>query len=153
MVGELAEVRDEPFDRHPDYDYRLISRRLLDVHNSAARDIPKLTRKWLYNPAFMNPADLADIGVIKGDIVEIQSDHASILGVVEPDDTLRPGLVSMPHGFGNVPGSKEDLAVKEHGSNTGRLTSVERDYDPYTGIPRMSTIPVNVRRADLTGTA
>ena len=35
--------------------------------------------------------------------------------------------------------------VREFGSNTGRLSSVDRNYDPYTGIPMMSAIPVNVR--------
>jgi hypothetical protein len=52
----------------------------------------------------------------------------------------------MPHGFGDLPGPDGDARVREIGSNTGRLSSVEHDYDPYTGIPRMSTIPVNVRR-------
>jgi hypothetical protein len=33
------------------------------------------------------------------------------------------------------------------GSNTGRLTSVERDYDPFSGLPRMSDIPVRMVRA------
>jgi anaerobic selenocysteine-containing dehydrogenase len=148
MLGELAEVATEPSDRHPEHAFRLVSRRLLDVHNSAARDIPRLTRKWRYNPAFMNPEDLADIGVAAGDVVEILSDHASILGVVEPEKGLRRGVISMPHAFGDVPGTKEDLDVRSLGSNTGRLTSVDRDFDPYTGIPRMSTIPVNVRRVE-----
>jgi hypothetical protein len=52
----------------------------------------------------------------------------------------------MPHGFGDLPGPDGDARVREIGSNTGRLSSVDRDYDPYTGIPRMSSIPVNIRR-------
>jgi hypothetical protein len=34
------------------------------------------------------------------------------------------------------------------GSNTGRLTNVEKDYDPRIGMPRMSAIPVNLARVD-----
>jgi hypothetical protein len=49
----------------------------------------------------------------------------------------------MTHCFGTAPDEPGD--VHEIGSNTGRLSSNDRDYDPYTGIPRMSTIPVNVR--------
>ena len=41
--------------------------------------------------------------------------------------------------------AEADAKVRSIGSNTGRLTKVERAYDPYTGIPRMSDIPVNVR--------
>ena len=148
MLAELAEVAGESSAPSDEFSFRLISRRLLDVHNSAGRDIPKLTRKYRYNPAFMHPDDLAELGVDPGDVIEIASDHSSILGVAEAESNLRRGLISMPHAFGDAPGAANDQQVHEIGSNTGRLTSVERDYDPYTGIPRMSSIPVNVKRQE-----
>ena len=145
MLGELAEVAAEPVDDDGGFAFKLLCRRLLEVHNSAGRDIDKLIRKYPYNPAFMHPDDLQALGVAPGDVVEIASDHASILGVVEAEAGLRRGVVSMPHGFGDNPGAEADARVRSIGSNTGRLTPVERAYDPYTGIPRMSDIPVNVR--------
>ena len=148
MMGELAEVAAEPVDRDTYYAFRLVSRRLPDVHNSAGRDIPKLVRKWSYNPAFMNPEDLAELGLEKGDVIEITSSYSSILGVVEPEAELRRGVISMPHAFGDAPGSPDDKNVRKIGSNTGRLSSVDRDYDPYSGIPLMSAIPVNVAPAE-----
>ena len=54
------------------------------------------------------------------------------------------GAISMPHAFGGLP--EEAHEVARLGSNTGALTPVDRDYDPITGIPRMSAIPVNLRR-------
>jgi hypothetical protein len=51
----------------------------------------------------------------------------------------------MAHCFGDAP--KRDLDVREIGSNTGRLIDNERDFDPHTGIPRMSAIPVAITRA------
>lgn len=148
MMGELAEVAAEPVERDTYYAFRLVSRRLPDVHNSAGRDIPKLVRKWSYNPAFMNPEDLAELGLEKGDVIEITSSYSSILGVVEPESELRRGVISMPHAFGDAPGSPDDKNVRKIGSNTGRLSSVDRDYDPYSGIPLMSAIPVNVAPAE-----
>jgi anaerobic selenocysteine-containing dehydrogenase len=91
----------------------------------------------------MHPDDLAALGLATGDTVEITSSHASILGVVEAEDRLRRGVVSMAHAFGDSPKPSQPEAF---GSNTGQLSPVDRDYDPYTGIPRMSTIPVNVER-------
>jgi anaerobic selenocysteine-containing dehydrogenase len=126
--------------------YRLISRRLLDVYNSSGRDIPHLVRKWRYNPAFMNPADMAAEGFAIGDIIEIDSGHATILGVVEPAPDVRPGAISMAHSFGDAP--KHDSEVRSIGSNTGRLSPVDRDFDPIHGLPVMSAIPVNVRLSD-----
>ena len=144
MLAELRAVSATPEYVDGDaFRFRLISRRLPDVHNSAGRDIPRLVKKWRYNPAFMHPDDLAALGLATGDTVEITSSHDSILGVVEAEDRLRRGVVSMAHAFGDSPKSSQPDAF---GSNTGRLSPVDRDYDPYTGIPRMSTIPVNVER-------
>jgi anaerobic selenocysteine-containing dehydrogenase len=92
----------------------------------------------------MHPADLAREGLAAGDTVEIASGYERILGIVEPDDTLRSGVVSMAHAFGGLP--EEAHRVRELGSNTGALTPVDRDYDPISGIPVMSAIPVNVRK-------
>lgn len=152
MMSDLAEVSSEPVTDHGGYaadmtfTHRLVSRRLNDVYNSSGRDIPKLVRNHRYNPAFMNPHDLEALGLHAGDVVEISSDHATILGVVEEADDVRPGVVSMAHSFGDAP--EFDRKVFTIGSNTGRLTSVERDYDPRTGMPRMSAIPVNIQRGD-----
>ena len=77
-------------------------------------------------------------------MVEIRYDHAAILGIVQPAHDVKAGFISMTHCFGDAPDEGGD--VRSIGSNTGRLTPVERDYDRYTGIPRMSAIPVNVQR-------
>jgi hypothetical protein len=50
----------------------------------------------------------------------------------------------MSHSFGGTP--EQDGDVREIGGNTGRLTSVERDYDRFSGLPRMSNIPVRIER-------
>jgi anaerobic selenocysteine-containing dehydrogenase len=152
MMAELAEVAAEPVLDHAGYRpedvfaYRLVSRRMLDVYNSSGRDIPHLVRKYSYNPAFMHPDDLEAEGFRKGDIIEIDSGHAQILGVVEPAPDVARGVISMAHSWGDAP--KYDSEVRTLGSNTGRLTSVDRDFDPVTGLPMMSAIPVNVRLSD-----
>jgi len=52
-------------------------------------------------------------------------------------------VISMSHCFGGTdPDSPSD--VREAGANTGLLASVEHEYDPYSGIPRMSAIPVRI---------
>ncbi len=144
MLEELVALQTvDPDAAHGDYAFRLVSRRLADVLNSAWHSNEKLMRRWKYNPAFMHPDDMAALGVRAGEVVEISSSRASIRGVVEPAEDVRQGVISMTHCFGDLPEDEHDVLTQ--GSNTGRLTPVDRDYDPYTGIPRMSTIPVNVR--------
>jgi len=152
MIGDLEEVMAEPvtddaaYDATISFSHRLVSRRLNDVYNSSGRDIPALMKNHRYNPAFMNPGDMEAAGLKHGDVVRIQSDHSSILGVVEEAPDVRTGVISMAHAFGDAP--EFDDQVMYIGSNTGRLTNVEKDYDPRIGMPRMSAIPVNLARVD-----
>jgi len=90
----------------------------------------------------MNPADLAAMGLNNGDQVEIVSDHARITGIVEADDTVRSGVVSMAVAWGGLPGEKLDPATS--GASTNMLISTDRDTEPLNAMPRMSAIPVNI---------
>jgi anaerobic selenocysteine-containing dehydrogenase len=117
-----------------------------NVYNSSGRDIAALHRGRPYNPAYLHPDDLAELGVVEGDVVRIESDRASILGVAAAAPELRRGVLSMAHGFGDAP--ERDGELWRIGSNTGRLVDGERGADPYTGIPRMSAVPVSIQRVD-----
>jgi anaerobic selenocysteine-containing dehydrogenase len=126
-----------------DGDLRLIPRRVQHAYNSSHRD-PATNHGKPYNPAFIHPNDVSRLGLVSGDIVEISSARASILAVVEVDATLREGLVSMTHCFGSLP--DEDNRLLEIGSNTARLLDNDVNYQPYSGQPRMSNVPVSVRK-------
>src|SRR5262249_38531637 len=74
------------------------------------------------------------------------SDHDFIYGVAQATTDVRPGVVSMAHARGGEPAL--DGRVRTIGSSTARLVTVERDFEPISGIPRQSAIPVNVRALD-----
>jgi anaerobic selenocysteine-containing dehydrogenase len=145
MMGELGEVAADPGEIPVAYPFVLIGRRMTHVYNSSGRDLPTLAAKGgTFNPAFMHPADLAELGVAVGDRVAITSRHGSIHGIAAADATRRRGLVAMSHAVGGLPREADD--VRTVGSNTSQLTSVDEDYDRYSGIPRMSAVPVSVQR-------
>ena len=48
----------------------------------------------------------------------------------------------MYHCFGGK--VEEDADFRQLGSNVGRLTPNDRDYDPISGTPRMSNIAVSI---------
>ncbi len=120
----------------------LIPRRENRVMNTYGRTVPGMVGKRTYNPAFVNPEDLAALGYRPGDVVEISSEHDTIVGVVESDPDLRRGLVSMSHSFGGNPGEKEDPLVD--GANTNRLLRNDCTYDRVTGQPAMGAIAVSI---------
>jgi anaerobic selenocysteine-containing dehydrogenase len=147
MSAQLHEIAAEAPDheRHADLPFRLISRRMDGVMNSSGRNNPRQMRQRHYNPAFMNPDDLLALGLDPGDEIRIASRHGEIAAIVAAEDGIRRGVISMSHCFGTDP--DQPGSVREYGSNTGLLSSVEHDYDPYSGIPRMSAIPVRVSKA------
>ena len=54
----------------------------------------------------------------------------------------------MAHYFGETPKEEEEVegAARAVGANTSRLVDNTDVFDPHTGIPRMSAIPVAVDR-------
>ena len=148
MMRDLSEIAiqlpsdtDEVLPSGERLEFRLVPRRIQQAINSSGRSLRGL-RKRTYNPAFIHPDDLARLGLRAGDLAEIRSRRSAITAIVQPDETVRPGLVSMTHAFGNLPGRDD---VRRTGSNTGRLLVTDRGIQPYTGQPLMSNIPVSVR--------
>ncbi len=145
ITAELAEVRSE--SAVETFSHRLISRRLRHVYNSSGQQLDAIRAKGTTNPAFINPVDLEEIGVTSGEILEISSAHASILGVAQAADDVPSGVISMAHAWGDP--SIDPKEVREIGSSTNRLVSNETDFDPISGMARQSAIPVNLRLAPL----
>jgi anaerobic selenocysteine-containing dehydrogenase len=145
MMEELGRFAEsDPADRSdPKRPFRLISRRLLHVQNSMLRGYS--ANRPSYNPAFLHPDDLASLGVAPGEVVEIESRRGRVLGIVEADPALRRGVVSMSHCYGDLP--EVEASDVSLGGNTARLVDPDVDYDPFSGQPRMSDIPVSVRAA------
>jgi anaerobic selenocysteine-containing dehydrogenase len=153
LMAELAEVRTERTgaDVFDDFDpeafpYRLVSRRLKQVLNSLGSELPALAAKGgTTNAAYMNPDDLADLGLTDGDVIEITSPRASLWGVVETAPDVRRGVISMAHSWGGS--SLTDEKVRDIGSPTNRLVATDQGYDTVTGMVIQSAIPVRVARA------
>ena len=151
MMRDLKQIASEPTSNGDSVlptgerlEFRLLCRRLTHVINSTGPGRSfRSEGKRTYNPAFMHPEDLQRLGLKAGDLAEIRSARAAINAVVEPDATLRPGLVSMTHAYGGLPGQDDDPRVA--GSNTGRLLTLDEGIQPYTGQPLMSNVPVSVR--------
>jgi anaerobic selenocysteine-containing dehydrogenase len=125
------------------YPFRLLCRRMAHVVNSSYNARVAAGRPGP-NPAFMNSADLMTLGLVKGQEIEIESVHGKIVALADVDNGLRDGSVSMSFGFG---GARDDDHRHIHsvGSSVARLLSTRDYFDPYSGQPRMSSIPIRIR--------
>lgn len=145
MMAELGEVLAKDGDTampSEEFPLLLTPRRTNNMLNSIGRMNPRLTGKRPYNPAFVNPADLARFGLESGDMVSIRSQHGVILGVVEADARLRAGTLSMSHCFGPNPDEADDPLGQ--GGCTSRLLDANAEFDPIFGQPRMGAVPVAI---------
>ncbi len=127
------------------FTHRLASRRHRDRFNSLGGSVLSAVKKRVpYNVAYLNPGDMAEKSVETGDWVELTSDSGAVRAIAEADETLRTGVVSLIHGFGDLPDSSDYLT---DGVSTNLLVSTDRDLQTINAMPRMSGIPVNIRRA------
>ena len=110
--------------------------------NSLGRELPVLARKTPTNYAYMNPADMATLGLEDDGLVRITSPHSELIGVVMTDASVRQGVISMSHSWGSSTGTDEK--VRDIGAPTNRLIDVENGYCPITGQAIQSAIPVSV---------
>jgi len=138
-LAACAHASSAPSAERP---YLLIPRRENRVMNSYGQTVPGLMGGRTYNPAFMHPDDIAELGLGAGDVVKLNSEHDTIIGILESDSDLRRGVLSMSHGFGGNPGEKEDPSTV--GANTNRLLRSDVRFDPITGQPAMGAIPISV---------
>jgi anaerobic selenocysteine-containing dehydrogenase len=142
----FAAQLSEPAVRGDDFRYRIAARRMRDANNSAGLALPSIKQRVPYNPAFMNPEDMAREGLSEGDPVELASPHGMIGARVEADPTLRRGVISITHAFGALP--RDKARYDEVGVSTNWLTSLDDSArEKINAMPWMSGFPVSIRRS------
>jgi anaerobic selenocysteine-containing dehydrogenase len=129
-------------DRAGEFPFRMVSRRSAHVFNSSGHQYEALARKGTTNFAWMNPQDMAAHGIADEQMVEIAGKRGSLKAYAKADPTVRSGVISMSHAFGDVGEAGADIA--RIGATTARLVDETVDYDPITGQSLQSAIPVNV---------
>lgn len=143
MMEELAEVLDADPQQGGDdrFPLRLICRRMNNFMNSVGQDLAVLRPAGQGNPFGLHPQDMSAHGLAPGAEVIVRSPDGEVRGQVHPDDSLRPGTLSMTHGFGTrLSGTGERSAA---GASVACLIGVS-DLDRVTGMPRYSAVPVSI---------
>lgn len=124
------------------FTHLLSTRRMRDLFNSNGRFVDTVRTRTPFNPAYLHPDELASLGIRPGDKVEIESAHGRVVAIVEEDPALRPGIVALAHGWGDVPGS--NASVEQAGTAVNRLIDTDRNHEAINAMPHMSAVPVNI---------
>ncbi len=149
LADELqSALSDMQASADKEYPHLLVSRRMKYTHNSTGPEFALLRAKNSHNPAYMHSTDLQKLGIADGELIEVRSRHGAIPAVAAASDDVKPGVVSMSHSWGGSPdpAAKVDDKVREMGSNTNRLIDNRNQTERYSAMPRLSTVPIQVRR-------
>ncbi|AFJ35722.1 anaerobic dehydrogenase [Mycobacterium sp. MOTT36Y] len=122
----------------------LVSRRHLRSNNTWLHNVPALMKGKDRCTLLIHPDDAARCGVADNDIVTVKSEAGEIRVPVEITDAIKPGVVSMPHGWGHgKPGTRMTVANGSPGANTNVL-SPPTFVDQPSGNGVLNGIPVTI---------
>ncbi len=143
VVEELQMVRVESIAPEGE-GFRLAVRRLRDVQNTMFHRLDTVRRRLPQNAAYLHPDDMTALAVAEGQDVDVASDLGSIRLPARTDAAVRRGVVSVPHGWGDLLDASDADPTIAPGANTNILTSAVEHSDPINAMPCLTGLRVQV---------
>jgi anaerobic selenocysteine-containing dehydrogenase len=141
-AGRLLSALDRPGGG-----MRLIGRRDLRSNNSWMHNVEVLVKGRPRCTLHVHPDDASRLGLVDGEPASVVSRAGTVTIPAEVTDAIRPGVVSIPHGWGHdMPGVELSVARRYAGVNTNLLADEEL-IDPISGNAVLNGIPVEVAPA------
>jgi anaerobic selenocysteine-containing dehydrogenase len=143
LVADVERLRDG-LDGRRDHPFVLIGRRDLRSNNSWMHNVNVLVKGKPRCTMHLHPDDAAALGLADGDPAVVRSRVGELTVPVEVTDAIRPGVVSIPHGWGHdLAGSQMSVALEHAGVNSNVLAD-EAFFDVISGNAALNGIPVEV---------
>ncbi len=120
----------------------LVGRRRLASNNSWLHNVARLRRGPDRCTLIVHPEDADRAGL--GARARVESPVDAVEVPVERSVDIRPGVVSLPHGYGQgLPGVQLSVAVAQPGANINHLIEAAR-VEPISGTAALSGQPVRL---------
>ncbi|WP_217566450.1 molybdopterin oxidoreductase family protein [Streptomyces sp. GbtcB7] len=122
----------------------LVGRRHLRSNNSWMHNVPALTGGTNRCTLHIHPEDAARLGLADGAAVRVKGAGGEVVAPAEVTDTVRRGVVSLPHGWGHDrPGTRMSHAALDPGVNVNQLLDGSL-LDPLSGTAVLNGVPVEL---------
>jgi formate dehydrogenase len=115
--------------------------------NTQLRGVTSLTRKQAGNALRMNSRDAASASIRHGDAVEVVTEHGTLTVQANVTEDVRPGVVSLTHGWGRRLFHPETWTRPEHQGANANLLTGDENLDELCGMPVYNAIPCSVRHS------
>lgn len=152
LLAAAAELEGRVAERERDardgYDLTLIGRRDLRSNNSWMHNSRRLTKGADRCTAMLHPDDASERGLEPGAPVRVVSRAGAIEVPLELTEEIRPGVVSVPHGYGH--GRREGVGWTHAASLPGESVNDITDpavFDAVTGNAAFNSVAVRVEAA------
>ncbi len=123
---------------------QLIGRRDVRSNNSWMHNSQRLVKGRDRCTLLMNPHDASTRGLLDGQRVRVRSRVGEVDVALEVTDSMTPGVVSLPHGWGHgQPGTRMEVANAHAGASLNDLTD-PLAVDTLSGVAAFSGVPVEV---------
>jgi anaerobic selenocysteine-containing dehydrogenase len=122
----------------------LVGRRDLRSNNSWMHNIEVLVKGKPRCTLHVHPDDASRLGLADGGHARVTSRVGTVDAPVVVTDAVRPGVVSLPHGWGH---DRPDTRLRVAGERAGVNSNVLSDHeamDPLSGTSVLNGIPVTV---------
>lgn len=145
LLAALAAMTETAADPTDGFDLQLIGRRHLRSNNSWFHNVPAMVKGAERCTALLHPEDASARGLVDGQPVEVTSPVGRVEVPLEVSDEVRPGVVSIPHGWGHdARGSRWSTASRRPGVNVNLLTDASL-VDALSGNAALNATRVSVR--------
>jgi anaerobic selenocysteine-containing dehydrogenase len=146
LIGDLERLASA-IDGLTERQLVLVGRRHLRSNNSWMHNVEVLVKGKPRCTLHVHPDDAARLGLCDGASATVESRVGSVMAPVEVTDAIRPGVVSLPHGWGHgQPGTRMRVAAERAGVNSNVLAD-HAAMDPLSGTAVLNGIPVVVSPA------
>jgi anaerobic selenocysteine-containing dehydrogenase len=145
ITGDLPRLA-ERLERDDD---RLVltSRRHLRSNNSWMHNVSVLVKGKDRCTLLVHPTDAAEHGIADGALVTVTSEAGSIDVPAEVSDEMKPGVVSLPHGWGHDKTGTRLSIAREHAGVNSNVLAPGTFIDEISGNAAVNGIPVTIRAA------
>jgi anaerobic selenocysteine-containing dehydrogenase len=146
LVGDVPRLREalaRPVSREP----VLIGRRHLRSNNSWMHNLPVLVKGKSRCTLQIHPDDAARYGLTDGGQAQLRSRTGAVQAEVEISDDLMPGVVSLPHGWGQDFEHTQIPVAAAHAGTNSNVLADELLFDAVSGNAVLNGIPVQIAPA------
>lgn len=147
--GEFVEALkrvDPPPERSDRFPLTLITgERSPHTKNTQLRGVTSLTKKQAGNFLRISAEDAASASIRNGGAVEVVTEHGAAAVRANVTDDIRPGVVSLTHGWGRRLFHPETLTTPEQRGTNANLLTGDENLDELCGMPVYNAIPCSVR--------